>query len=424
VIRCFLFVCCLMLSWGVEAVELTDMTRQRVRLALQAGTDPNIQSLSHNDVLALKAVLALHDGKNKQALSLLNENGEAKDPLLALLEAEAYRRAAVQSVESAGAYANALQHQKALLKEADLSLGVREANVRLSVLADKLEGVAGFPVDLLSIDRGIYSVFLVDKKRSRLFVYARNADGELVRVADEYVVTGSKVGDKQEEGDARTPNGIYRFVQRLHGKALESRYGPVAYPIDYPNALDVLHHKKGSGIWMHGYAEGVGRRPPRDTKGCFALPNSRLMNVSQYVKLGHSWVIVGENFEFDAAEKQQQLLASVLKSMDAWKRDWTSLHTEDYLKHYHKNFHSGHWNLGLWTMHKRRVNASKSFIDVDISNLTIIHDPNVSPEGEGVVTDFEQRYQSDNYQDVSHKRMYWVRRHPSEAWKILIEETL
>jgi len=422
--RLGLLALCLGLSLTAQAAALSDVERQRVALVLQDGTDPNVQSLSQNDILAMKAVLALNEGKNKQALSVLNVVGGVQDPLLAMLEAEAYRRSAVQSVELAGEYAKGLSHQKALLKAADLSLGVREANVRLSLLVDKLDGVSGFPVDLLSIGANIYSVFLVDKKRSRLFVYARNDVGDLVRVGDEYVVTGAAIGDKRVEGDARTPNGIYRFSKRLQGKSLELRYGPVAYPIDYPNFLDVLHHKNGSGIWMHGYAEGVGRRPPRDTKGCFALPNSRLLNVSKYVKLGHSWVVVGEGFEFDDVKKRNGLLTSIRQSMDAWRNDWVSLDTETYLKHYDKNFHSGHWNLGLWKMHKRRVNASKSFIDVSISNLTVIHDPNTWPEGEVAVTDFDQVYHSDNYQDVTHKRMYWVRHKSSKAWKILLEETL
>jgi len=424
VIRLGLGLCFFAVSLVAQAAELSDLARQRVVQALQDGTDPSVQALSQNDILALKAVLALHDGKNKRALAVLDVKGVAKDPLLAMLEAEAYRRSAVKSIESAGGYAKSLTHQKTLLKEADLSLGVREANVRLSLLADKLNGIQGFPVDLLKIDANIYSVFLVDKLRSRLFVYARNDAGDLVRVADEYVVTGVKVGDKHYEGDAKTPNGIYRFSKRLQGKSLALRYGPVAYPIDYPNFLDVLHHKNGSGIWMHGYAEGVGRRPPRDTKGCFALPNSRLLKVSQYVKLGHSWVIVGQDFQFDRPHKQQSLLSSIQQSMSHWQNDWVSLDTEAYLKHYDKNFHSGRWNLRQWKAHKRRVNASKSFIHVAISHLTLMHDPNRWAEGEVVVADFDQRYQSDNYQDAAHKRIYWVRKTKLGAWKILLEETL
>ncbi len=418
----------LYLAWclwagSVQAAGLSLDAQQHVSAALQADQDVHVRALSAQNRVAIEAVLALNGGHPKAALDVLQQHA-VEDPLLAMLAAEAHRQSAIQAVDAAGAYGKAVAMQRNLLKAADLSVGVREANVRLALLADQLDGVAGFPVDLLHVDDGIYSIFLVDKARSRMFVYARNEQGALVRVADEYIVTGAHIGDKTVEGDARTPNGVYRFVKRLEGKGLEVRYGPVAYPIDYPNALDVLHHKHGSGIWMHGYAEGVGRRPPRDTKGCFALPNSRLLAVSNYVRLGHSWVIVGSNLQFNQPQQHDGLRASLQASVDAWQQDWTSLDTEAYLKHYDQGFHSGKWNLGLWKMHKRRVNASKSFIDVQLSRVTMIHDPNRSTEGEIAVMDFEQSYRSDTYQDKTHKRMYWVRHAGQKAWKILSEETL
>ncbi len=409
---------------SAQAATLSVDAQQHVAKALQSQDNAHVRALSVQDRLAIEAVLALNEGHPEAALHVLQQDAVMQDPLLAMLEAEAHRQSAIRAVDAAGAYGKSLAAQRALLQSADLSVGVREANVRLALLADQLEGVSGFPVDLLRVDRNIYSVFLVDKARSRMFVYARNAQGALVRVADEYIVTGAKRGDKEAEGDARTPNGVYRFVQRLQGKGLALRYGPVAYPIDYPNRLDVLHGKHGSGIWMHGYAEGVDRRPPRDTKGCFSLPNSRLLAVSPYVHLGHSWVVVGANFRFDQPSVQDALRGSLQASVDAWQHDWTSLHTEAYLQHYDQHFRSGHWNLGLWRMHKRRVNASKSFIDVTLSHVTMIHDPNMWAEGEIVVMDFDQTYRSDNYQDVTHKRMYWVRHKGQQEWKILSEETL
>ena len=421
------YILCVVVFLGsslAQAGGLDDVGRQRVLKALQDGVDPNVQSLSANDVLVLKAIVALDDGETRHALDILSAQRLKKDPLLAILEAEAYRRSALEAVEKAGGYAKNLTHQQELLKDADLSSGLREANVRLSSLADKLDGVAGFPLDLLQVDARIYSVFLVDKARSRLFVYARDGTGNLVRVADEYVVTGFQQGDKHQEGDARTPNGIYRFVRRLQGRSLDVRYGPVAYPIDYPNSLDHLHHKDGSGIWLHGYAEGVGRRPPRDTKGCFALPNSRLLAVSKYVQLGKSWVIVGEDFKFNDDRQRDVLKASVKESLEAWRKDWSALNTPAYLAHYHKDFHSGRWNLAAWKRYKMRVNAKKSFVDVKISHLTLIHDPNEWREGEVVVAEFDQAYRSDNYQDMTHKRIYWVRKDRTDAWKILLEEML
>ena len=408
---------------SAQAAGLSLGVQQHVYAALKENQDAHVRALSVQDRVAIEAVLALNEGHPKAALDVLQQHA-VDDPLLAMLEAEAHRQSAIQAVDAAGAYGKAVGVQRNLLAAADLSSGVREANVRLALLADQLDGVAGFPVDVLRVADDMYSIFLVDKARSRMFVYARNAQGQLVRVADEYIVTGARSGDKQAEGDARTPNGVYRFVKRLEGRGLETRYGPVAYPIDYPNALDALHHKHGSGIWMHGYAEGVGRRPPQDTKGCFALPNSHLLMVSKYVRLGHSWVIVGSNMRFNQPEQHDALRASLQASVDAWQQDWTSLDTEAYLKHYDQKFHSGKWNLGLWKLHKRRVNASKSFIDVQLDHVTMIHDPNRSPEGEIAVMDFEQSYRSDNYQDKTHKRMYWVRHAGQEDWKILSEETL
>ncbi len=414
-----------------QAVEEDSMSRARALQALQAGTDPAVTSLAHADISLLKATLALKAGEPEQALKVLHsyaKQSKKNDPLIDMLEAEAYRRSALLAVANAGDYAahmqgeiqDGVQH----LEDANLSPGLREADVRLNAFLEQLDVAAGMPLDILQVDEDIYSVFLVDKARSRMFVYARNAGGVLERVADEYIVTGTELGDKQASGDARTPNGVYRFVKRLQGKSLESRYGPVAYPIDYPNELDVLHHKNGYGIWMHGYGDGVGRRPPRDTKGCFALPNPRLLAMSKYVKLGKSWVVVGENFEFGDDEKRQILQTSVQQTLESWRKDWSALDTAAYLNFYHKKFRSGKRDLAAWKRYKQRVNASKTFIYIDISHLTLIRDANRWAEGEVVVAEFNQHYRSNNYQDFSRKRLYLARLDAQSPWHILIEESV
>ncbi|MDQ6955691.1 MAG: L,D-transpeptidase family protein [Mariprofundaceae bacterium] len=420
-----------MLTPVLQAAELDAISRERALQALQAGTDPAVTSLAHADISLLKATLALQAGEPEQALDVLHSytnKSKSNDPLIDMLEAEAYRRSALLAVVDAGEYAKQIQGKTQgkmqYLKDANLSQGLREADVRLNAFLDRLGAISGMPLDILQVDKGVYSIFLVDKARSRMFVYARNANGVLVRVADEYIVTGAQLGDKQASGDARTPNGVYRFVKRLQGKSLESRYGPVAFPIDYPNELDVLHHKNGYGIWMHGYAEGVGRRPPRDTKGCFALPNPRLLAMSKYVELGKSWVIVGENFEFGDDEKRQALQASVEQTLEAWRKDWSALDTSSYLKFYDEKFRSGKRDLAAWKRYKQRVNANKSFVHVGISNLTLIRDSNRWAEGEVVVAEFNQDYRSNNYQDSSRKRLYLARLDAQSPWRILIEESV
>ncbi|MFC1542356.1 murein L,D-transpeptidase family protein [Pseudomonadota bacterium] len=397
---------------------------QRAMMALDSGESDAVKALPESEQMVLKATLALKEGSPDRALDYLKHDKSDSDPLLALLEAEAHRQSAVLAVARAGTYARGLKERKEDLENADLSSGLGEAEVRLNAFIDQLDGIYGSPLHLLQLGADIKSVFLVDKARSRMFVYVRNSSGEFERVADEYIVTGAKGGDKQKRGDARTPNGIYRFVKRLDDRELEARYGPVAFPIDYPNELDKLHQKNGYGIWMHGYPVGVGRRPPQDTRGCFALPNDRLLAMAEHVYLKQSWVIVGENFVFDQKERQGKLLDSVKGSLEQWKQDWSALDTEAYLNHYHTAFRSGKRNLAGWKRYKRLVNSNKSFIDVSISDLSLIHDPNNWSEGEMVVAEFNQHYRSNNYQDVTRKRVYLARGGSDDAWKILIEESI
>ncbi len=406
---------------GADA-PAADPRWQRVWQALEKG-DGAVAELSGQDRAVLRAALALKENRPEAALAALKQ-ADAHDPLAALIEAEAHRREALAAVREAGDYARNLEPQRALLAKADLSKGLGEADARLHALLDRLDAVQGLPVDVLRLGADVANVFLVDKARSRLFLFERGEDGRLHRVADDYVVTGRSGGDKRAEGDGRTPNGVYRFVKRLSGRQLEARYGPVAFPIDYPNALDRLHRKDGHGIWMHGYPLGKERRPPQDTLGCFALPNDRLRALAGHVRLHHSWVIVGENLRFGDDAARAALAESAAAAIESWRRDWSSLDTEAYLSHYHERFRSGRRDLAAWKRYKRRINAAKHFIEVGISNLTLVHDPNRWPEGEIVVAEFDQRYRSDNYADESRKRLYLARSAPDAPWRILIEETV
>jgi len=410
-------------SFVSVAQAVSDDNWSRAREALDAGDSALVQQMPERDRAILKATVALKSGKPDEAIKVLG-SAVQEDPLAALIGAEAHRQEALQGVEIAGNYARDVQEQGRLLASADLSAGLGEANARLHAFMDKLDAVFGEPLDLLMLGSDVQNVFMVDKARNRLFVFNRQADGTLHKVIDEYVVTGASAGDKTSEGDGKTPNGIYRFVKRLEGKSLEAKYGPVAFPIDYPNELDQLHHKNGHGIWMHGYPMDVDRRPPRDTKGCFALPNDRLLAVADHVSLGKSWVIVGRDFSFDRDDARLNLLTSVQQAIESWRKDWVSLDTDAYLSHYHTKFRSGKYDLASWKRYKQRVNSGKSFINVDFSDMTIIHDPSQWPEGEVVVAEFRQAYQSNNYADDTLKRLYLARPDAQSPWKVLIEETV
>lgn len=419
----FYFLALLCLNLPLQAAYAEPEQWSRASEALKVADSEAAKELSAQDRVILQATLALKSDKPEQALELLND-ANSKDPLVALLEAEAHRREAMQAVEQAGDYAKQLQQQGQLLASADLSRGLGEADARLHSFIDKLDAANGNPFDILLPGSNMANVFMIDKARNRLYVFESDQNGSLKKVADEYVVTGSVAGDKKKQGDARTPNGIYRFTKKLEGKGLEARYGPVAFPIDYPNKLDTLHGKNGYGIWMHGYPFDVQRRPPQDTRGCFALSNARLLKMAQYVKLGQSWVIIGENLVFNQNENKQSLLESVRRDIEAWRNDWTSLDIDAYLSHYHSGFRSGKRDLEAWKRYKHRVNTGKTYVDISFRDMTIVHDPNRWPEGEVVVAEFDQYYRSNNYADIGRKRLYLARDSDNSPWKILLEEGL
>ncbi|MDX8413233.1 MAG: L,D-transpeptidase family protein [Mariprofundales bacterium] len=414
---------------GADGVWAEEGNGQRqwshVADALQSNNSPQIQALSNNERVMLQAALALKRQRPAQAIQLLANSGNpSPDPLASLIEAEAYRMQSLSALHAAGSYAHGVERERVQLASVRLNPWLREANVKLEELRDRLENRLQLPVDVLQISDDVANIFMVDKQRSRLFVFARDADGSLRKVEDEYVVTGSELGDKKKEGDGRTPTGIYRFVQRLEGNALELRYGPVAFPIDYPNVLDRMHHKNGHGIWLHGYAPQVNRRPPRDTKGCFSLSNGLLMQLAPKIVLGKSWVVVGNQLRFDDAIAREQLRSSVAGALEQWRQDWSSLNTQRYLDHYHSRFRSGKYDLRSWQRHKRYVNSHKRSISVSISAVTLIRDPNPRPEGEVVVAQFHQHYRSDNYVDDTVKRLYMVRANGQRPWRILSEEMI
>ncbi len=404
-------------SWAMAAPELDARAWQRLAAAL---SDPASDlALPATERAALLATAALELGDAAKAARIADPYAQA-DPLAAMVAAEAHRRLALAKLADAGDYARPVASDARLLAAADLAKGLAEARARAALVLDRLDGVLGVPVDILKVPEG-QSVFIVDKARARLMVFHAEA-GKLVRVADEYVVTGKKGGDKRHEGDGRTPSGVYRFLGARRDPALMPRYGPIVFPIDYPNPVDRLEGKNGHGIWLHGYPKRAKRRPPQDTRGCFSVPNDTLVKLAHWIAPETTWVVVGSNLRFNEDEARKRLADSLTKAIERWRRDWESLDVEAYLRHYDARFRAGAMDLRAWARYKRRIARSKTFIRVQISKLMLLHDPHPHPFGELAVASFVQRYVSNNYRDITRKRLYLVRRSPDAPWRILAEE--
>ena len=140
--------------------------------------------------------------------------------------------------------------------------------------------VGQFPLGLYQVPATVTTVLIAETSRNQLHVVARSAVGWQVD-ATYYLSIGKRGVGKQAAGDRRTPLGLYWIVDRLEDHQLPPRYGPLAFPLDYPNAWDAGHARRGDGIWLHGTEPGTYARPPLDSDGCLVLADADLLALAE-----------------------------------------------------------------------------------------------------------------------------------------------
>lgn len=217
------------------------------------------------------------------------------------------------------------------------------------------------------------------------------------------------------EGDKRTPVGVYDINGYIEDEELPARYGIGAFTLDYPNFLDRKARRTGSGIWIHGIDKQLSSRPYQDSDGCVVIDNADLDKITPLLHKRPRVILTDHLPRSDA-----QLTQELKDSMAAWHAAWESLDVERYLAFYGEQFDNGQKDYSAWLAHKRRVGAQKQFIEVDISNLSLLRHP-----GEEVLVqvEFKQRYQSNNFNGTDIKRQYWQQQQDGR-WLIIYEASI
>ncbi len=256
---------------------------------------------------------------------------------------------------------------------------------------------------------------VVDTRRARLYVY-RNDNGTPRFVADYYASHGKAGAEKMREGDMKTPVGVYHVVSQIDGGKLPELYGDGAFPINYPNEWDKREGRTGYGIWLHGVPYDTYSRPPRTSEGCVVLANQDFNALSHYVQVGLTPVIISNEIEWLSLDDWQSERSALNSAIESWRADWESRNVERYLSHYAKSFQGDKLDLAHWKARKRAIGKSKAWISVRIAQMSMLR----SPGREGVVeVTFEQDYKSNNFNDASRKRQYWIKE--NGQWRIAYE---
>lgn len=206
------------------------------------------------------------------------------------------------------------------------------------------------------------------KKQLSLFEYDH---GTLESGFGSVVMTG-KLGQKLVEGDLKTPVGVYELTARFKPK--DGYLGPLAFSLSYPNLLDHLQGRGGSGIWIHGYPIN-GERTDDNTRGCVALKNEILMEFDSRIDHARSLAVVSEG-EYMGGNADE--IASVLAMLYRWKDAWVKSDLDSYLGFYAPDFRRFDGMARKeFSSYKRYIFAKNERKSITFSNLAITPYPQV-----------------------------------------------
>jgi len=213
-------------------------------------------------------------------------------------------------------------------------------------------------------------VIIVDLNKLRLYVF-EHINGVPRLIKGFYATIGKNGFGKYKEGDQRTLVRVY-FVSSFIGHSdLPDLYGEGAFPINYPNVWDRKNGYTGYGIWLHVAPSNTCSQPPRDSDGCVIVSNQGLLALTPYIKMRKTPVILTKNIDWvdkDVWIKQQ---AKYWTFVEQWRRDWKSLNTDLYLSHYSAEYSGLEKDYENWVEYKHRVNSTKKFVKVGLSDTSI-----------------------------------------------------
>ena len=268
---------------------------------------------------------------------------------------------------------------------------------------------ARYPMGLLKLPASTSSALWADLEQGKLHVFERSGERFYVTLTMP-IDSGPGVAD-------RPPLGVYRLMTHLRDRQLRDYYGGGAYTLNYPNLVDTLRSRSGSGLWLHGSARNGAEPPPDGSADGISVSNDALETLGELIELRTTPVILDQGIAWSNVQTVAEQRDSLERAIEAWRLAWAALENDRYLSFYGADFRSLDKGLSEWKRYKTRINRRKSFIDVKISELSLLAYPG---ESGSVLARFFQDYKSSNYNAKGWKEQLW-RRNADGTWKIVFE---
>lgn len=275
------------------------------------------------------------------------------------------------------------------------------------------------PAGLLHLDPVQHPyVAAVDASHSRLYWFANRTDARglphLELLMDTYVSVGAQGVGKEREGDGRTPLGVYFIQKNLSGETLPDLFGMGALTLNYPNAVDVMHKRTGSGIWLHGTPSAQYSRAPQATDGCVVLSNPEMARLLGLGALRLTPVLIARELQWLPAEQPAADREALLARLQSWNQ--ARLQDDETLlrSHYSERFERDNIGLDPW-WGKLQIPARSRPTAKPLELLSALRWQD--DEDLMVVTWLDPNRSTRQRND--YLRTYWARE--GAAWKIVFE---
>ncbi len=255
-------------------------------------------------------------------------------------------------------------------------------------------------------------VILVNKELKTIKLYKWKDYNQSFLSRDDVIV--GKMGDKQKEGDLKTPVGVYEIQKRFTPQ--DPFYGPLAFSLSYPNTLDKLQNKNGHGIWIHGFPLDEKQREDM-TKGCIALKNDALVEFDKKLNTNKGIVIISEKKKISV---KKDTISYALAQLFAWKNAWKENNLKSYLSFYDESFtRFDGKNKKEFAKYKTSIFQKREKKTITFKNIAIIPHPDTKEDNIFRIS-FDEVYKTASYSFVGKKELYV--KMEDDKMKILVEK--
>ncbi len=259
------------------------------------------------------------------------------------------------------------------------------------------------------------SFILLCNKTTKDLKVLKYQDGNISKIDTFKNLIVGKPGQKETEGDLKTPIGVYSLKYKIIPK--NTFYGPLAFVTSYPNLYDKLHHRDGHGIWIHGRPLD-GKSRPDLSKGCIVLKNSDLKKLADIINYQKTVLQIYQKPVYATKDD----IASILSMLYQWRWAWEKSNLNKYLSFYAKDFHRSNGNdLSQFINYKKRVFENKKNQKVTIYFKDIKIVPYQNPKDEKIYRiTFYENYYSPSYTFEGNKEIFIKK--TDNKFKIFIEK--